>query len=457
MTAHPPRMILFAKFDQTTEDVCGTTLRTYPKAMPGMMRRIRGWELWQLPARAAAYVLGVDALAVGVIGYGLASTEWRTSEFLTFLAFVVCGVLSIEASRRTHPSFVRENSMFKDMLSAWTLPPVLLLPPVYAALTTIPLYAFGQAWRQRQTPLKRTFNAASVGLTGFLAAVIYRLITTGSATSGLASLQEPRGAIAILVAAIVSLLLNNIIVGGIVHLVTPDLQLRKLFLDRDSITIDVAERAMGIAVAACWSIQPFLILAFFPPVLLLQRSLLHAELLQAARTDAKTLLANSVYWREIAGRAVDRAAADGQALALMLIDIDHFKRINDAHGHLVGDQVLTAVAQCLADNVRDHDVVGRFGGEEFVVLLPDTDPAVATRAAERLRKRVEALPLPYAPRGGELRVTISVGVVVLDGDARDLDTLLQRADGALYAAKEGGRNQVRSSPDAPTTPVLHGA
>jgi two-component system cell cycle response regulator len=172
---------------------------------------------------------------------------------------------------------------------------------------------------------------------------------------------------------------------------------------------------------------------------------LHDALLDANRrlarqalTDDLTGLAN----RRHGGRQLERAVAlcvrHGRLLALVRVDVDHFKAINDSHGHGAGDQVLVEVARRLESAVRGGDELARWGGDEFVALLPDTDKAGALRAAERLRAAVAAAPVGAA--GTELAVTISVGWAHWAGDTPD--DLLARADRALYRAKDAGRDTV---------------
>ena len=120
-----------------------------------------------------------------------------------------------------------------------------------------------------------------------------------------------------------------------------------------------------------------------------------------------------------------------------MIDVDHFKRVNDQHGHAVGDQVLQRVSQCLRAPLRESDFVSRFGGEEFLVLLPHTDEAGACLVAEKLRQAVENAPDPTAGL-----VTISVGLAMSDPAQDDQDAAVQMADARLYGAKQGGRNRV---------------
>jgi diguanylate cyclase (GGDEF)-like protein len=123
-----------------------------------------------------------------------------------------------------------------------------------------------------------------------------------------------------------------------------------------------------------------------------------------------------------------------------MIDIDFFKEINDTYGHMTGDQVLRVLAQRFRRNVREIDIVGRYGGEEFVILLLENDLPTAKMIAERLRLLISSIPVHTDL--GLIHVTVSMGVTAVAQDVRDLPTLLQRADEALYAAKSSGRNRI---------------
>ena len=138
---------------------------------------------------------------------------------------------------------------------------------------------------------------------------------------------------------------------------------------------------------------------------------------------------------------VSRRQRDGRPLAVLLADLDHFKRINDTFGHLAGDAVLRAAARRIRGALRPYDALGRYGGEELLVVLPACDLAGAREAAERVRAAIAAGPVPTDY--GDIDVTASIGVAVLEGDAvLAVDSLLQEADRALYRAKHAGRNRV---------------
>lgn len=160
-----------------------------------------------------------------------------------------------------------------------------------------------------------------------------------------------------------------------------------------------------------------------------------------ANTDDLTRLCNRRHFEELAEREIARAARYRAPLALLMLDLDHFKGINDSWGHDAGDQVLRSVSEVLRGSLREVDVLGRVGGEEFAILLPDTPPEAAEQVAERIRAAVERTPVTLAG-GSTVTVTISIGVARLDPSAHDLRALMRAADQALYSAKQGGRNRV---------------
>lgn len=166
------------------------------------------------------------------------------------------------------------------------------------------------------------------------------------------------------------------------------------------------------------------------------------KLERLANTDSLTGLANRRHFMEVLNAEIERAERYDRALSLVLVDLDHFKEVNDSWGHLVGDEVLRATARVLESVCRDVDLAGRIGGEELALILPETTEEGASTVAERVRSRIENL-RHEAPDGEGFRVTGSIGVAWLDDDVHSREDLLRQADRALYRAKEEGRNRVR--------------
>jgi two-component system cell cycle response regulator len=168
--------------------------------------------------------------------------------------------------------------------------------------------------------------------------------------------------------------------------------------------------------------------------------------LALALTDELTGLYNRRYLFAHLDELIERAGGDGIRAALLLFDIDHFKKVNDRHGHAAGDEVLRQIAARALNSVRSADLVARLGGEEFVVVMPETDLPIAAAVSERLRAAVARQPFIVGAKATALSLTVSVGVTASApaGDARHL--MLARADEALYAAKAGGRNRIVTRP-----------
>ncbi|MCL7743413.1 GGDEF domain-containing protein [Guyparkeria hydrothermalis] len=175
----------------------------------------------------------------------------------------------------------------------------------------------------------------------------------------------------------------------------------------------------------------------------------HRRIAELANRDSLTGMANRRHFVEYFNRMRETLQAEGRPYALVLLDIDHFKHINDTHGHIAGDQVIAVVAKRLKANIRaddlvgrlgGDDLVGRLGGDEFAILLLDCNQSQAGQRAESLRQAIAATPI--AAGGREIAVTISLGAVAADPETEDINMVLAEADRLLYAAKESGRNAV---------------
>jgi two-component system, cell cycle response regulator len=164
--------------------------------------------------------------------------------------------------------------------------------------------------------------------------------------------------------------------------------------------------------------------------------------IEMAITDALTGLYNRRYMESHLATLIDQAAARGKPLALLVLDIDHFKAVNDGHGHDAGDDVLREFALRMRKSIRGLDLACRHGGEEFVIVMPETDMPVAAAVAERLRRRIASEPFSIQQGAGSIEVTISIGIATLDPHSDNGASILKRADQALYRAKRDGRNRV---------------
>ena len=432
------------------------TVRQRHRGLRGLVAWPSYCPLLSLPPPLLGYILSVLGCYLGLAGWEAVRTPPSTAELVLFAALMCCGAICIEATRRLG----QPTGVSRDLLSAWWLPVALLLPPVYAlaapAILGPLLYL-----RMRRGPLyRRVFSSAALGLAGAAASIMFRALSPvpaqGQAGNWLTYpgphgwFARPQQAAVAVACAVAFGVLNACLVAVAAWLAEQDGKLKDMLWDRERMLLDLTETCVGILVTIACALSTLLLFVALPPVVLLQRSLLHQQLKAAARTDAKTGLLNATTWQREADAAVATALRHREPLAVLLADVDHFKKVNDTHGHLVGDEVLCALAAELARRVRDSDLVGRFGGEEFVVLLPKATAEEACRIAERLRRGAGVVQV----LAGDtiVGVTISIGIAALGEHGRDLFELLAAADLALYRAKDTGRDRVCLSDPADAAP-----
>ncbi|MGH3265789.1 MAG: diguanylate cyclase [Trebonia sp.] len=400
---------------------------------------VRGWALWQLPRAARALVIAVVAGYLVMLGGAIVSAPFTARDVLLAATMMALSLGSIEISMRL--AWPRNSRFSRDCLSVWILPVALLLPPAYVAVMVVAPSLYLHFRVSRTPPMKLVFSIAALGL-AYAAAAAGHAMLAGSGHAGWQArgfVGSGRAALAILVALAAWWAVNNALVCAVVWLTSGADPVRTFVRDVENHVIDVAAACAGVAIAALWTVHPAVAFLLVPMVLLVQHHL-YSDLRQAVRRDFLTDVASSRFWREIAGRELERAWANGDELAVLLIDIDHFKSINDSHGHPVGDDVLALVASRIAQALRPRDLVGRLGGEEFAAVLSGLSVVEAVAAAERVCGQVAALRVPCA--GGEVSVTVSIGVAALNAHGLSLSQLLRAADQAMYAAKARGRNRV---------------
>lgn len=172
-----------------------------------------------------------------------------------------------------------------------------------------------------------------------------------------------------------------------------------------------------------------------------------------SKTDLLTEISNRRHLMERFEEELDRSKRSGKNICCVMLDVDHFKAINDAFGHLKGDDVLRELAKILKDSVRPYDVLGRYGGEEFMMILPDTPLDGAVRLAERIRKKVESDLGKNSALAGDKPLTVSLGLTAALADDTNIEAIIKRADAALYRAKAGGRNKVEIAENAESDPA----
>ena len=403
---------------------------------------IRRWAWWQVPLGLRVYVAVVPLVAFGLTCYAASQTTWHATEVAKFLLLVGCGMVSVAATPRTA---YLQGGMTRDFLTVWVLPVAILLPPVYAMLTPIPLQILTQLRVHHGVVYRRVFTVAAIALAYGAASLLFRAFPAsfagGSIGTGMHALTFT---LAVAACEIVGGRGHQLLIVVGMKLTDPTIRIAALELNREALQGDFAEFDLGVLITVVVAVNVALAVFAVPTVLLVRRFMMHAQLLAQSRIDTKTGLLNASTWEREAAVEITRAVRTGTPLALALVDIDHFKMVNDTYGHLVGDKALRAVTDALRSQLRAYDLAGRFGGEEFVVLLPQAREMDAINVAERLRAHIANMSIPVGndiESGPSIKLTISVGVAALDGVSRELTDMMAAADAALYYAKETGRNR----------------
>jgi diguanylate cyclase (GGDEF)-like protein len=404
---------------------------------------VRHWPLWTLPRWLVAFILAVITVDLAAIGIAASVTTVRAHDLALFGLLLACTAASIELTRKAG----EQGGVIKDVQGVWELPVAILLPPLYALIAPIVRITLVQLRVRRAPVYRRVFSCASIGLSyGAASLTFHRLSGMMTSTTGGTLRHSLVWTLLVAVTVLVRTVLNKAMIMTAVKGTNPAAKILKDIFGRESLYNDAAESCISVLVTYGVAGNIFLAPVALPVVTLLQRSLRHAQLVTDSRADSKTGLLNAATWERESTAEVARAVRTKTPLALALLDIDKFKAVNDTYGHLVGDQVIKEIARTLTGLLRDYDLAGRFGGEEFSLLLPQTRAVDAFRIAERVRANIAALSIiaPGATGGERLQVTVSIGVAALDsGSKREYSELMAAADAALYRAKAGGRDQVQ--------------
>jgi diguanylate cyclase (GGDEF)-like protein len=370
-------------------------------------------------------------------------------DWFRFAALALCASVHLQLSRRQEERRrSRKPTVQIDLVGIWSFAGVVVLP-IHLALLGIVL-SRTQRWVVARRPLFRfMFSTSSVLLAAVAAHEMVAAFgpRSWSRTGVIDSFTEFG---VLLLGGVVYFSAQAAIIGvGAVLLSTSRPTTRTVLGTKDDNELEALTIALG-AVAAILLVNMPAALAIIVVVSVIGNRIAELSQLQEdVRTDPKTGLLNIRGWREGAERALSRVERANGSAAVLMVDLDHFKSINDTWGHPAGDDMLEYVAHALRGATRPSDIIGRFGGEEFVVFLPDASADEAKLAGERIRRMISELHVPTTDkRGGPVAITnrtTSIGVAIYPDHAKALGDLLQTADAAVYEAKENGRDQVRVS------------
>lgn len=325
---------------------------------------------------------------------------------------------------------------------------LLLLPPSLFILLIIIAYTVEWAKeRKTKSPYLREwyvqpFNAAVDILAATAARWVLVLLVP---STGL--LFSPPTVLTVIAAAVTYVIANHLLVGLALVLAHGIPWLESGILAPENLLNDFVLVCLGYIIAILWQLNPWLILPALLTVLLMHQALLIPQLKYEAQTDAKTGLWNARHFMRLFMAEMERANRFERSLALIMADLDLLRNINNTYGHLAGDLVLEGIGNIIRSTIREYDIAGRFGGEEFVILLPEADLPEARALAERLRLAVERTPFFVPTSRTPIYVTMSFGIACFPLDAVTANALIHEADIAVYAAKLNGRNCIMAASD----------
>jgi len=406
----------------------------------------RHWSIWAQKPRLIALVLSVQLAATLCVAWALFEHNVTGSSLGRLAFFAILGIAYEEASRRVADLRLRIAGLsYFDMTSVWTFAGALALPPLLGFVLVV-IIRFYMWWRyqrnSRSAKYRHVYTAASIVIACEVAHVVDKFVLSLSSADNMAVAAS----FAILLSIVAYRAVQAGIIAVAVYVSDPMSSPRTLLGDRDANAFEIATLSLGGMLAMI--VEPTLLLGVLvlAPMVVLQRGALVKELAVAATTDSKTGLLNASAWTQLAERDLARVVRERGTAVVLVLDMDHFKDVNDSHGHMVGDSALRAVADALTAELRDYDLVGRFGGEEFVAILPGMNVDDGVSAAERLRLRILRLEIPAAD-GSTLdsMLSASIGVAGFPQHGSELSELLQAGDVALYAAKRAGRNRVMAA------------
>jgi diguanylate cyclase (GGDEF)-like protein len=325
---------------------------------------------------------------------------------------------------------------------------MLLLHPFLFQLLVITPHAL--EWAKKRLTNSETlkawyiqpFNIATHLIAGLVARWIYLILAVDT---GLVS--TPAHVFLVIVTALTYVGFNHLLIGLVLTLARNISLRQSKLLSPESLLPDVILASLGYVVVLLWRLDPWLLILALSPLISMYQALKVPQLKQEAQTDTKTGLLNARYFNKVFTEEFERARRFNRPLSFIMADLDLMRNINNTYGHLAGDAVLAGVGKVISHIVRDYDRAGRFGGEEFAIVLPEVSLLEARVIAERIRAQIEAtgFVIPNCPN--PIHATMSLGVSCFPHEGSSTTSLNHAADVAVYQAKQQGRNRVVCAAD----------
>jgi len=394
--------------------------------------------------RAWAYISSVLLAAIVLSGLAAPGLATALPQWPTFAALVLLATFAqlFKAVAPKHQLYYATPVFFFAGL-------LLLDPAFFPLLVAIPLLVEWTRERLTDSPYLRgwylqPFNMATYIIAAFGA----RWVAT--ALDGYTTIFFiPASVFAAILAAFTYVAINHVLVGIALVLLRGVSWRDSGTLDFENLTSELVLLCIGYTVALLWKQNPWLALPALAPLVLFYRALLIPQLKKEAQTDGKTGLLNAHHFANLLATELERAKRFERPMAFIMADLDLLRNINNTYGHLAGDVVLAGIGQLIRTTIREYDIAGRFGGEEFAIILPEAGLNEAQAFAERMRRMIAEAHFEVRTSPTPIQVTMSLGIACFPSDALTPTDLIHEADVAVYQAKLKGRNCIVCAADVP--------
>lgn len=416
---------------------------------------LRDWPVRRLSRPVLVLLVAVEIAALVAVAATVTLVPVTGQALLWCALILVAEIVHLEAAQGIERirELGAEGHPHMHLQSIWIFAGLLLLPPPLAVVVIVVSYTHSwlRVYRRRGVAHRKVYSAATVVLACTAAGAVLHLGTGGWFAPYMPHVDGFGGMITLLLAGAVYFGVNYVLVVFMIIIANPDKPGRNALGNPSDVLIVLAAVGIGCGIALVVTLRPWLL-----PVLMITPVALHLGLLLpqfqlAARSDSKTGILAPEFWSELTRRELVRAERIQSTAGVLMIDIDHFKEVDDGNGHLAGDEVLRAIARAVQGSVRAGDYVGRYGGDEFVALLPGVGREELVAVANRINAGIGALEVsvPVVTSGKPPTVsglTASIGAALYPDTATEYTTLLHAADEATYTAKKSGRNRVVLAP-----------
>ena len=381
-----------------------------------------------LSLKAKLYIIAT--ILAGLVVLVVSISHLYLSEL--WMLLVLSGLASLSLIFKVEGTTVRSHYNISFLIYSFTF---ILLGPAVAILVILISNVVEWVWHKYPWYIQ-SFNIASFLLVMYAAGLAYEFITPGMSVFGLP------GILGALVAMMVFTFLNHLMIGFVVWLARGENFVQSGVFDFFPLMIDFTLLCMGVGTALVWMVNPFAIFYTVLPLYLIYSTLRVPALERQSVLDPKTGLFNARYFSNTLTTEIERANRFDRPLTVVMADLDLLRNINNTYGHLAGDEVLIGVSKILKESMREYDTVARFGGEEFSILIPETQPEQVLAHIERIRSLIENAEFTVPTSVAPIKTTLSFGIAGRVGFNQTPGDIIHNADTALYHAKLRGRNRV---------------